>query len=311
MKLFILVNIFSSLLWAGECLTQAGHFNYARCVEEKMQKAMAEVKVHDLNELTHGQIEPFLPNTDYQTWGQSQKYIFKVTREGERRIIKVIDRQFAFATESGQYQSFYESSILGALLASDLGGPKITLIGKLADGTYFYEMEELFPEDLKSFNLKKLRSSREDLSPLLTDKHLRKMAQMLRSNLERRIFMGGDIDLMFSQNDVRWIDTGWKPFSESSIGDMTSARLAHVIHNYVALLRAVHDIKSAKGNALIEYLHQEINASKVWHDDHKNNLHQAINEQFLGHYEWSIKSNAEKYFIYDAVKAVLRCSVLF
>lgn len=134
---------------------------------------------------------------------------------------------------------------------------------------YFIEMEELFPGDRKSFTLKGWRFAQNWKSWLglrPSENQMRQFGEMLAKALLAGVSISDDWDVIFAQDQVRWIDTArWSLAGRRDWEELISKGprpgISYDLENIKTLIAVVGHKDSVRGSALlksfISYVHQQ------------------------------------------------------
>lgn len=302
--LTIIVSFFTfSSAYAGPCADINASQAYIECVNQRMlemEKFLNEPP-QTIQQITNGKYEIFKAPRKHHP-GVQHNHMYRSVRDGKSYLIKVLN------AESVNDISF-AATLYGTLLAEELGGPQVIRAGAMiteeSKKALYLEMEEIFAGIPNTFTLKGVLyqpwDPRRFLPTSLNIEHMKKLARMIVRNLELQVVFGGEfdieVDLIFSKNDVRWIDTEFMmPMINGTLPvfhwrfpellkDMPSSiasskhRLKMSLERYLFTIANIHSNRRKLGAALWQFFHQEILQSTIWNDHEKQQIWQTAQEQ--------------------------------
>lgn len=317
--LFTCVTIFASpsLFAASDCLSVRPAYLYVACIQKKLSlifnpqsPILLDIKMLS----TNGQIEIFKPPSSSHAKGIMHSEIYRIKKNEKNFLVKtILPGSKAYIDEN-----YFTGQLYGYLLGSELSGAEILSAGRFRHHTgiigYYIEMEELFPNDKNSYTFKGLKkivnSVKQKLGfRILTKKHLQSLARLIVKALEHGVYLD-DVDFIFSKSsdEVRWIDTTHWDVHYKSIYSKEAWHIHPDIQNLVDPSRlngylgkvSLHDISEhfmymkpmhhAYTQELWDFLRQEIQKSKIWDKDQK----QQVTDNFisvLSRFEWFQETN--------------------
>lgn len=160
-------------------------------------------------------VEPFVRPREHH-WGISNEGIFSLERDSQPRLIKLLTDGSSLSSDAR-----YTAALRGTLLGAALGGPKVFRFGRirLLNGrlALFIEMEWIF-RNQPNFTWKGIQGQPASRFSFLiqgTVTPLEKIAALFVTAFEHQVAPGIDLDFIFSNDDVRWIDTAdWRVRTE-------------------------------------------------------------------------------------------------
>jgi len=288
---------------AGPCAGLNTSQAYIECVNQRMREMEKQLSepAQTIQQITNGQYEIFKAPRKHHP-GVQHDQMYRSIRNGQSYLIKVLHAE-------NVNDIAFSMTLYGALLAEELGGPKVTRAGALitddSKKALYLEMEEIFAGDPDTFTLKGILyqpwDPRRFLPISLNARHMQKLAKMFVRNLELQVVFGGtediEVDLIFSKNDVRWIDTefmmpmlkGLPPLFhwrypellEEMPTSITSSfyRLQMSLERYLFTIANIHSNRSKLGAVLWQHFHIEILNSEVWSDLEKQKIWKSAQER--------------------------------
>jgi hypothetical protein len=309
--IFALLGALMCPSWAiaSPCSQYQAKQQFILCVRAQTTALFDKGPAKTIEQLSGGQYALFLPPNSNSPKGRLNSGIFRVQSKGKNLLIKTMVPDFNLWISDDSF----ERNLFGVLLGSELGGPKVTRAGRFEGrfGSlgYYIEMEELFYDDKNSFTYKGLFTSKNQILAKLgwnriSNSHLEKVGQMLGQLLERNIYLGSDVDLIFSRKtgDVRWIDTtDWDAqhnrsteewFNSNEIDQLVDitelkgfeGRMS--VHNYGYFITYLYRLKPRYGEVVLLALRRAVAQSKVWSDQQKINLWDNIRINLNNDWHW-------------------------